>query len=297
MRTSLRQGCAIACVTLVLPALLAGQASLPEVPGSIVAPTRVTDAPLIAEVSVSVPWVQSESRATVEGRMRYMRDRHGRVRVDQLVVAPGEAAAAGAFRTILQPDADKTTTLLVDHTKRVVTHISPGLAAMLVGGDSHYSVAIDQRRTLDARGVSDTAAFHGLSGDAFREEELGSRQFAGTEAVGLRRSVQLPPGMERNNSSIAIVEERWDSKDLRITLYARINDPRFGVAEYRVVSLARTEPPETQFSIPDGYSTASISRAYPLIWESWRNPPACSTPFSGFRPCGSAPGRGTGPFN
>lgn len=279
MRMSRRLRVAAVFVALAAPAGLAGQGRpLPEVAGSVVSRSPVSGAPLVATVEVTLPRVSGAGRETWVGRERIARDREGRVLVEQFAaVAPGQAPGR-LVRSLLQLDGHPTHTFLVDHDRREVVAAGPGMASMLVGGGSSYVVAQGARESLSAHGAGLTAAFHGLGGDAVREETMGSRVIAGVPATGRRVTIQLPPEAEHNAEPVEIVEERWYSEALQLTIAARLADPRFGVAESRVTSLAMVEPSATLFTWPDGYSEGSIRSAASLVFESWRNPPGARRP-------------------
>ena len=69
------------------------------------------------------------------------------------------------------------------------------------------------------------------SGD-IRDEPLGARQIGNVDATGRRITMTIPAGQSGNELPVTIVEERWESPDLKLLLYARCTDPRSGVIEY-----------------------------------------------------------------
>ena len=274
MRCSLRRLRLVTCALFAIPAVLAAQTrDVPEGAGSVIARHAVVGAPFVAEVAVTIPRLMGATPTTYQGRERYARDGEGRVRVDQFLVPASGGQSGSAARSFIQSDPAKPRTLYVNHAKRLVIDANVGLARMFVGGDSSYVIATGPQDSLSAFGAARTQAFHGLTGDDVREEALGSRRIAGVEAIGRRLTVVLPIGVERNDAPIEIVEERWESEALQLTLYARLVDPRFGVSEYRVTSLARVEPSTEQFAWPDGYVAGSINPGHVVGWEFWRNPP------------------------
>lgn len=275
MRTTSRRAVLALCTMLALPSVVVGQArDVPDITGSIISRAPVTGAPFVAEVTVSIPRVVGAARTTYEGRARYMRDGQGRVRVDQFVVPMDGGRSGTEARSIIQQQFESPGAVLVDHAQRLLTDVGSGMARMLVGGGNYYVVATGQRRSLNAIGAANTQEFHGLGRDAVREAVLGSRLVAGVEAEGRRLTVVLPAGAERNSGPLEIVEERWDSPALGITLYARLVDPRVGVAEYSATSVTRVEPGSEHFALPDGYSLGTINPTYTASWESWLNPPS-----------------------
>lgn len=279
MRMSRPLQVAVLVVAVAAPVRLAGQPrQMPDVPASIISRSAVVGAPVVATLDVTLPRNAGSGRETWVGHQRIARDREGRVLVEQFAaVAPGQAPGR-VVRSLVQLDAHPTHTFLVDHERREVVAAGPGMASMLVGGGSYYVVAQGARASLSAHGAGLTAAFHGLGGDAVREEPMGSRVIAGVPATGRRLTIQLPPEAEHNAEPVEIVEERWYSEALQLTLAARLADPRVGVAEYRVTSLSTVEPSDRLFTLPEGYSEGAIRPAASLTFESWRNPPAALRP-------------------
>lgn len=279
MGMSLPRCVAAVVVAVAAPVGLAGQARpLPEVPGSIISRSPVVGAPVAATVEVILPRLSGSGRETWLGRERLARDREGRVLVEQYAAVAPTQAPGRLVRSLVQLDGHPKHTYLVDHERREVVAAGPGMASRLVGGGSFYVVAPGARESLSAYSAGLTAAFHGLGGDAVREEPMGSRVIAGVPAAGRRITVQLPPEAEHNAEPLEIVEERWFSPALQLTLAARLSDPRAGVAEYRVTSLSTVEPPDTMFTLPDGYTEGSIRPEASLMFEFWRNPPRAPRP-------------------
>lgn len=273
MLATLRHALTMLCVALGVGIPLAAQTGdLGDMPGSIVSRAPIAGAPLVAEVAVSIPRVVGGTPIIYAGRARYFRDGHGRVRVDQFLVPAAGGRSGTEFRSILQTGKARPAAVWIDHAGRRVTEVGTGLARMFVGGD-YYVVATGQQSSLNAPGAAQTRAFHKLVNGTAPETALGSRMFSGVEAEGRRLTVVVPAGAERNDAPVTIVEERWDSPALGITLYARLADPRVGVAEYQVTSMKRVEPGPEHFALPEGYSVGLINPTHSASWESWLNPP------------------------
>lgn len=268
----------LALVVAAVPAGLAGQTGLlPEVAGSIVTRRPVAGAPVVATAENTLPRAGAR-RETWVAHQRFARDREGRVRVDQYAaVAPGQGPGA-LVRSVVQLDADPKSTVFVDHARREMVPGGAGMGLMLVGGGAYYVAPQAARESLSAHSAWLTAAFHGLDGEAVRHESLGSRLVAGVPAEGQRITVVLPAELEHNATPLEIVEERWYSTALQLTLLARLTDPRVGVAEYRVTSLSTVEPSSALFVRPDGYTDGAIRPEAPLSFASWLNPPMPSQP-------------------
>jgi hypothetical protein len=51
-----------------------------------------------------------------------------------------------------------------------------------------------------------------------------------------------------------VTEERWESPELKIVLFSRISDPRFGIVEYQLTNVRRVNPPPDLFVVPSDYT-------------------------------------------
>jgi hypothetical protein len=56
-----------------------------------------------------------------------------------------------------------------------------------------------------------------------------------------------------------IVDERWESAELKIVVYSRHSDPRTGVVEYQLTNVLRAEPPADLFLVPPNYTIRGSS--------------------------------------
>lgn len=84
---------------------------------------------------------------------------------------------------------------------------------------------------------------------------LGDDTILGEPVTGKRRSMIFPVGsVEDNDRPIVVTLEMWDSKELRITMLCRLDDPREGVCTVRVTQLDRSEPDPSLFQIPTGFT-------------------------------------------
>lgn len=88
-------------------------------------------------------------------------------------------------------------------------------------------------------------------------ESLGTKVIEGFEADGVRTTVTIPAGDIGNEAPIAIVTERWISKDLKVPVLTRFSDPRMGERVYRLTSITRGEPSPQLFAVPPDYKTVA----------------------------------------
>jgi hypothetical protein len=91
-------------------------------------------------------------------------------------------------------------------------------------------------------------------GPPSRRESLGTRTIEGLEAEGTRTTVTVPAGDAGSERPIAIVTERWLSKELQVPVLVRFADPRVGERVYRLTAISRGEPSPQLFVIPPGFA-------------------------------------------
>jgi YD repeat-containing protein len=82
---------------------------------------------------------------------------------------------------------------------------------------------------------------------------LGTKDIEGVKAEGKQTTWTIPAGEIGNRSPIGITSESWYSPELKVTVYARYNDPRTGESIYRLAGLKRGEPAPDLFKVPADY--------------------------------------------
>ncbi len=87
-----------------------------------------------------------------------------------------------------------------------------------------------------------------------REESLGTQIIEGVEAEGTRTTITIPAGSIGNERDINIIDERWFSPDLQMTVMTRHADPRSGKTTYKLTNLQRTEQVRSLFEVPTSYT-------------------------------------------
>jgi hypothetical protein len=88
-------------------------------------------------------------------------------------------------------------------------------------------------------------------------EQLGTQNFEGVDAEGTRTTTTIPAGAIGNEQPILIVYERWYSKELKMIVYSKHSDPRFGEQTYRLTNINRSEPDPSLFTPPPGFKVVS----------------------------------------
>lgn len=85
-------------------------------------------------------------------------------------------------------------------------------------------------------------------------KELGSRNFEGVRAEGKLSSYEIPAGEVGNARPILVTDETWYSPDLKVTVYSKHSDPRYGDRIYRLENIRRGEPAAELFTAPADFS-------------------------------------------
>lgn len=95
-----------------------------------------------------------------------------------------------------------------------------------------------------------------VSGDA-NVEQLGSMYIEGVQAEGTRTTTTIPAGQIGNDRPINIVDERWYSPDLQMTVMTKHSDPRMGETTFQLKNINRSSPPPYLFEIPSDYTVTT----------------------------------------
>ena len=163
------------------------------------------------------------------------RDSAGRIRREQTVMgleALDPATDVRAMVTIIDPVADVLYTLI------------PGSRAA-----QRMSLAV-----LRGAPAPPPAAAIGQS----KEQPLGTKDIDGIMAVGRRTITTIPARQVGNDKPIEIIDERWDSPDLKVLVRSLYSDPRSGEIEYRLTKISRSEPMGPLFMIPGDYTIIDV---------------------------------------
>jgi hypothetical protein len=242
--------------------------------GGLLAKTPVLDAPFSADATTTLQQTLADgTRISRSAKARYFRDRLGRVRVEQTIVGLEalNPAAEGQVRITIRPDPSSGWAYTLDPVKRTATKGGTSIADSAVGGGDGYALPLGGVRFLIFHRRphgKDAAAVHAVD-----EESLGSKRIAGVDAAGHRVTMTIPTGLLGNDRPMQVVDEVWESPDLKVVVYARRSDPRTGILEYRLTNLRRTEPPHDLFVIPANYSIEPGSGAAWISLEWAHNPP------------------------
>lgn len=233
------------CLCVAGPTVALAQAP-PEPMGGPLGPP-VANAPFSADATTTVRQVLGDgTRIERIGRARYYRDRSGRVRVEQTIMGLEglNPAAEGQTRITIYPDPAKGGVFTLDPVARTVALGGRWSASQAVGGGDGFAVSLGGPHFLTFGRGDRSFERYGIDGNAIHEESLGSRPIAGVETTGRRITTTIPGGSRiGNDRPFQIVDERWESTELKLLIVGRHSDPRTGVVEYRLTNIRRADPP------------------------------------------------------
>jgi hypothetical protein len=87
---------------------------------------------------------------------------------------------------------------------------------------------------------------------------LGTKTIDGLTVEGTRMTRTIPAGQIGNDKPIVITREEWYSQDLQMMVSSTRTDPRFGTTTYQLTNINRSEPAESLFEVPAGYTEAPM---------------------------------------
>jgi len=212
----------------------------------------VVNAPFSAEATTTWSPPASTGQAPLRATARYYRDSAGRVRVEQSFVGHG----ARAQHIILVPEADGKTAYVLDPVARTVsTPVPRGLTQMMVGdgGFNHFLFIKSTRRFIVFFVTPDEVeSVNGPSEESLRQSLIAGLRVTGT------RFVTRVPGSDNGRA------ERWVSPELKLVVYSRSEDTRFGILEYQLTDISRSDPRADLFEVPEEYKETPFE--YPVTW-------------------------------
>jgi hypothetical protein len=215
----------------------------------------VFGAPFSADATTRVREFKGGQTIERTGNARYYRDRLGRVRVEQTVIQNAGSTGPAEMRITIQPDPQRQSVFTLEAAERVANLHPRSVVGEAVGGGNSYSVPLGGPRwsfLIFSRG----GRLHSL-GASSQTESLGTRRIAGMAVTGRRITTTVPAGVFGNDKPFQVVDERWDSPELKLLIYAQSSDPHTGHVEYRVTNINRSEQPGELFVIPSDYTIAS----------------------------------------
>lgn len=213
----------------------------------------VRAAPYAAERTVERVQVLADgNRIVTHGSEQLYRDAEGRTRVesewrDSPLVQIQDPVRGMSYR--LYP-ADKTGLSMRIAVPVPASHTAPAVLAPAGEGA--------------ARAAGQLApALAGMAGGADSQRSvrsLGTRQIEGLTVDGTLETTTIPAGKSGNTLPIVSTTETWTSPELKLELYVKSVDPRYGERVTRVQHIRRGEQPAGLFTPPADYQVQEIVR-------------------------------------
>ena len=228
----------------------------------------VTGAPFSADAStVVVQTLGDGTRIEQRSSTKFYRDGTGRVRREQEIIGLDTLSPSAPSRTAISFDTVPNDPMpyVLDPEARTARKMPRPLAMSgMLSTTSTFRLRSTGDRAVelvDAIGnLQVTAgARRGVPNEVRPvEEELGARQIEGIKATGRRTTTTIPQGRIGNDRPIQIVDERWESPELKVIVSSRYSDPRTGVVEYSLTNIVRGEPRADLFTVPPDYTVTPL---------------------------------------
>lgn len=205
----------------------------------------VTGAPFSAQITRETIQVLSDgTRIDRKGTENISRDSAGRTRRQMAFNNIGPLSASGQVPHIVfifDPVAGKTYILNEDR-QTFFTMKKNDLLARRPGadGDTRWTMRQNRENAHQNPNVQTTS--------------LGTKTIDGLTVQGTKVTRTIAAGRIGNDKPIVITREEWYSPDLQMVVSSTRTDPRFGTTTYQLTNINRSEPSETLFSVPSGYS-------------------------------------------
>lgn len=199
----------------------------------------VTGSPFTATITQqSSQTLADGNRIVRKASGSFARDKQGRTRRDLSLPAIGPWAASGkeAPHAIFINDPVAGKRYILDPNRKVAHEAPAG-------------------PRLDARPKRDSGKeFSGQWQQQTTTVSLGTQTINGVKAEGTRTTRTIPAGEIGNEKPITITVEKWYSPELQAVVLLKHSDPMMGDSVYQLTDIQRTEPDESLFQIPAGYT-------------------------------------------
>jgi hypothetical protein len=211
--------------------------------------TPVPNAPFSAVVEIQRTRVRSDGSVFSMKSIRNMaRDGIGRIHNESRTFIPATSTDTPEVLHIH----------LYDPRTRVSTELNPRTRTF-------YTQTMDHPPST----VPPTVRFGSPSGTGVpqnefaKEEDLGSKEFEGVLARGVRETQIIPAESSDTGKEITITDEFWYSDELRINVVMKHSDPRVGDTTLTVTHIARGEPDPALLEMPEGYTRPGAAQPAP----------------------------------
>jgi hypothetical protein len=188
------------------------------------------------------------------------RDSRGRVRRESNLAAIGPVVPNGDARIVTISDPAARVHYSLDPVRKVAMRSRPPrqARASVEASPGSPGAPISGKRADPAEGI--LGVLGGPVPPNVQTESLGTKEYEGVRAEGTRTIATLPAGAIGNVRPIEIVSERWYSAELRVVVFSRRADPRFGETIYRLTNITRAEPNASLFQVPADYTREDVKR-------------------------------------
>ena len=241
---------------------IGGLSGLQVLSGHLLDSNPVKGQPYSAEaVNETTQTLADGNRIVNRSSSMLYRDSEGRERREETIAKLGNWSVEGTpAKMILISDPVAKASFSLDEKSRTATKM-PMAGGLPKGGAGMQTFAYSRSE----QGVS----VAGLPGESHvfkfetrvdgpsspsKTEKLGSQTIEGVVADGIRTTTTIPAGKVGNERDINIVDERWYSPELQVTVKSTHSDPRMGETTYRLTNISRAEPARTLFEVPSDYS-------------------------------------------
>ncbi len=223
----------------------------------------VTGAAFTAEAVTTVRRTAADGTEDVRSAStRLYRDGFGRVRVEQQRSC---GAPSTAVRIGIQPDPEKPVVYVLNSDAHTAGFALKGMIGAAIGGGDTFALpqegvgwhalVFNRGELLKAAGVTVT------------ESPLGVRQLEGLAAEGRRLTYTVPAQTFQNDQPFQIIEDRWESRELKLLLYADSFSPQTGTIQYRLTNIQRSSPSPDLFQIPPEFNVVMPSKDGDTFFE------------------------------
>ena len=223
----------------------------------------VTGRPFTAEAVIETDQTLTDGSHIVNRQsLVAARDSLGRTHREEILSTPaiGDSAPVAVF--ISDPVAKANYFLGPDH----IAHNTPMPTAFAPAGTvttssapmglslQRFSTATGGGKGPLQAGNHTVQSVQQIPASGVSSEPLGTQVIAGFAAMGTRTTITIPAGVMGNQNPLVVVTEKWYSQDLQATVLVKHQDPRFGASSYQFANVQQTEPPDSLFAIPAGYT-------------------------------------------
>jgi hypothetical protein len=229
-----------------IPAASFGQEAIPSRYWGIGGPfaaAPVLNAPFSADATFTfIRTLDDGTRIEQRARARYYRDSAGRVRAEWVDIGLGEQPqTAGRYTSIwIAPYPEDVQTFVTDPSDQTFRSLPRSVAARIFSGGNAFMIP----------GGNDTYRYFFDYRDwgTINHVVLGEGRIEGVNTVGQRITITPP-----DHDEPGLVEERWESPELKVVIYSREADSHaggYGSVEYRLTNITRAEPALELFVAP-----------------------------------------------